>query len=37
MEIEIVEGFEDFQEAVAGICFPTKERLKPAFPVSFKD
>jgi tetraacyldisaccharide 4'-kinase len=37
MEIEIVEGFEDFQEAVAGICFPTKERLKPAFPVSIQD
>ena len=37
MEIEIVEGFEDFQEAVAGICFPTKERLKPAFPASIQD
>ena len=37
MEIEIVEGFEDFQEAVAGICFPSKKRLKPEFPVSIKD
>ncbi len=37
MEIEIVEGFEDFQEAVAGICFPSKKRLKPAFPVSIQD
>ena len=24
MEIEIIEGFEDFEEAVAGICFPGK-------------
>jgi hypothetical protein len=28
MEIEIIEGFEDFEEAVAGICFPTKNKLK---------
>jgi tetraacyldisaccharide 4'-kinase len=24
MEIEIIEGFEDFEEAVAGICFPER-------------
>ncbi len=34
MEIEIVEGFEDFQEAVEGICFPTSKRIKPKFPSS---
>jgi len=28
MEIEIIEGFEDFEEAVAGICFPAKNKLK---------
>ena len=26
MEIEIIEGFDDFEEAVAGICFPEKAR-----------
>ena len=29
MEIEIIEGFEDFQEAVDGICFPTRPKLTP--------
>jgi tetraacyldisaccharide 4'-kinase len=28
MEIEIIEGFEDFEEAVAGICFPVKNKQK---------
>ena len=26
MEIEIIEGFEDFEEAVAGICFPANKQ-----------
>ena len=37
MEIEIIEGFEDFQEAVAGICFPTKKKIKPEFPTIVQD
>ena len=26
MDIEIVEGFEDFEDAVADICFPNREK-----------
>ncbi|MBT3540192.1 MAG: tetraacyldisaccharide 4'-kinase, partial [Opitutae bacterium] len=26
MEIEIIEGFEDFEDAVADICFPERKR-----------
>ena len=32
MEIEIIEGFEDFQEAVSGICFPAKKNIRAEFP-----
>jgi hypothetical protein len=26
MEIEIIEGFEDFEDAVADICFPDRKK-----------
>lgn len=33
MEIEIIEGFEDFEEAVAGICFPERGKNGGDFPL----
>ena len=32
MEIEIIEGFEDFEEAVAGICFTGSEKNSMSTP-----
>ena len=32
MEIEIIEGFEDFEEAVAGICFTESGKNSSSLP-----
>jgi tetraacyldisaccharide 4'-kinase len=32
MEIEIIEGFEDFEEAVAGICFTESDQNSLSSP-----
>ena len=39
MEIEIVEGFEDFEDAVADICFPNRKRIgyQPLPPDKVRD